>query len=203
MIGTEILERIKRQPRVETGIDDDHAGRGGQQRVAVGRRFCDPVGRDGATSPGQDLDHDRLAQSLGELVADQASDDVRWATGRKPGEHADRLVRIVRLCSRAAGDQRSGQCNHHTARQFHRRSSLARSCAPFGGLENSLKSRSGVGVSRFSYRPARRAGRAGTAHLPEAVRLAAGIAHQISSGATRSIVSSEQKLAEQKERVAW
>ena len=67
----EVLHRIERELLVEARIGDDGGGGGGHQRVAVGRRLGDAIGRDIAGRAGHVLDDHRLAPGLGDLVADE------------------------------------------------------------------------------------------------------------------------------------
>jgi hypothetical protein len=67
----EVGERVERQVAVERGADRLAVGVL-QQRVAVGRRLGDGVGRDVAAGAGAVLHHDRLAERLAELAGDQS-----------------------------------------------------------------------------------------------------------------------------------
>ncbi len=65
----------------------------GQQRVAVGGRLRDDVGRDRARSAGPVLDDDRLAEQLGHALAERSRHDVGAAARCETNEQPDRLLR--------------------------------------------------------------------------------------------------------------
>ena len=78
--GREILLGVVGQLRKGARIDD-LAGRRQPQRVAVRRRLGDGRGTDRAEGADAVVDHDRLAQALGQLLGDNAADDVGAAPG--------------------------------------------------------------------------------------------------------------------------
>src|SRR5262245_15338587 len=65
-----------------------------EQRIAVGRRTYDRLGADIAAGTRPALDDELLAEPLREPLADQASDDVGAAAGRKADDDAHRPGRI-------------------------------------------------------------------------------------------------------------
>ena len=71
-----------------------------QQRVAVGVAARDGLGRERAGKAGLGLDHDRLAEALLHLVAEDAGDDVDVAARREALQELDEAVRIVLLRQR-------------------------------------------------------------------------------------------------------
>ena len=81
---------------------------GDQQRVAVGPRFCDEVGRDVACGAGAIVDDDALAQRARHVLCELAGDDVVGGARTERNDDRDRLVRkILRACR---GSHRHG-CN--------------------------------------------------------------------------------------------
>jgi hypothetical protein len=95
----EILHRVDRQ-LVEAGIDDKLRIGQESERVAVRGCFRYAFCCDIAARAGSVVDHDRLRQCLGELLAEQARDDVRATAGRETHHDADRLFGITRLRNR-------------------------------------------------------------------------------------------------------
>ena len=69
-----------------------------EQRVAVGRRGLERLGRDLAAGAGAVLDHHRRAQLVLELLAQRAGDRVGACAGRKADQQPDRraLLRPAR-----------------------------------------------------------------------------------------------------------
>jgi hypothetical protein len=65
-----------------------------QQRVAVGRRVGDELGRDVGGGARPILDDELLAGPLGQPLAHQAGDDVVAARGREADDPAHRSARI-------------------------------------------------------------------------------------------------------------
>ncbi len=100
----EILHRIERL-LVEPGIDRVRDGND-QERVAVGRRLGGEVGADDTAGAAAVIDEDLLAQSLAELIGDDAADHVVAAAGRERDDHADRAARIVVRGRCRRGEQR-------------------------------------------------------------------------------------------------
>ena len=64
--------------------------------VAVGRRFRDRIDPDHGARTGLVLDHDRLLEDFGQLLPDQARENVVAAAGGEADDDPDRLVGIVR-----------------------------------------------------------------------------------------------------------
>ena len=85
-------------------IGREDAGRGHQQRVAIGRGLGDDVGADIAAGAGAILDDHRLAQRLGNSIGD----DARASTSARPPAgngaiRSDRTIGIslrLRWCAR-------------------------------------------------------------------------------------------------------
>ena len=67
-------------------IDDDHWRGGHQERVAIRRCFGDTLCCQVAAGPGDTLDHDGLAPIRGELVSDQARNNIGGTTRGEPKE---------------------------------------------------------------------------------------------------------------------
>ena len=120
--GYEILHRVERL-LVEPGVDRVGDGND-QKRISVGRRFCRKVGADDTAGAAAVIDEDLLAQSLAELIGDDAPDHVVAAAGRERDDHADRAARIVvrGQCRRREGRQREQKpnpCNCNPANSRH------------------------------------------------------------------------------------
>jgi hypothetical protein len=77
-----------------------------EQRVAVGRRLGDEVGRDRGAGAGAVVDQDLLSHGGVELGADRARQHVGNAARRETQHQPDRLARIIGLGERAAGRKR-------------------------------------------------------------------------------------------------
>ena len=90
-----------------------HGVRGRQSKdcVAIGIRFGDRIGGDRAARAGPVFKHERLANTLGDLIEHEARDDVVGAAWRQRDNHADRLGRV----GLRAGDVRSSACQHQRA----------------------------------------------------------------------------------------
>ena len=76
--------------------DRHHAAGAHHQGIAIGRLARDVFRRDPAAGAGLVLDHDRLLEDVGELLPDQARENVVAATGGEADDDADRLVRESR-----------------------------------------------------------------------------------------------------------
>src|SRR6185436_19067767 len=66
-----------------------------QERVAVGLAARDRFGGERAGKTGLGLDYDRLAETLLELVGEDARDDVDVAARREALHHPDQAVGII------------------------------------------------------------------------------------------------------------
>jgi len=88
-----VADEIEVEPVVERRVEGI-AGRGEQQGVAVRRRARDRAGSDVAAGAGSVLDHELLAQPLGEPSADEARSDVGYPAGRIADEETNRPRRI-------------------------------------------------------------------------------------------------------------
>ena len=86
------------QVRIGRGRDRHHAARADEQRVAVVRLVHHVFGGDPSAGAGLVLVDDRLAEDFGQLVADEAGEDVVAAAGRERDDDADRLVGIIGRC---------------------------------------------------------------------------------------------------------
>ena len=89
----EVAHRVVGQPAAERGVDPVRRDTGEEQRVAVGWRACGEVGADRAARARPVVDHHRLADRLGQPLADRARDRVVAAAWRKGDDPADRLRR--------------------------------------------------------------------------------------------------------------
>src|SRR6266568_898056 len=97
------------------------SGRAHQHRVSVGRGLGDDVGADIAARAGPVVDHDLLREALGELLRDDASDDVGAAARREGDDEADRLGgigvrrrgRLRRQCRERRRERQSGAAALH------------------------------------------------------------------------------------------
>ena len=76
MIGARSLTGIIRQFSVQAGIDRKGGDRAEEDCVTVGQRLGGRFSVDESTSARLVLDRDGLAEVLGELLADQAHNDV-------------------------------------------------------------------------------------------------------------------------------
>jgi hypothetical protein len=95
------------------------------QRVAIGRRARGLGGADHAACARLVVDHDRLAERLGQFLAKGARGDVGAGAGGERHDQADWSVRPVRLgpdkgCGRCGNEghrpeQRSSRRNHDDA----------------------------------------------------------------------------------------
>ena len=87
----EVPNRIEGHFGEEARVDRERPRRTHQDRVAVGRGLGDEVGADVAARARPVVDHDLLREALGELLRDDASDDVGAAARREGDDEADRL----------------------------------------------------------------------------------------------------------------
>ena len=101
----EVAQKIETELVVERRVDRV-VGADHQQRVAVGRRARDRLGRDVAAGARLVLDDELLGELLGQRLRDQARQDVDRLAGRKTDHHAHRLCRI---CLRRSDPRDSGQ----------------------------------------------------------------------------------------------
>ena len=83
-----------------------------KKRVAVGRRLGGRLGADHAGRPAAVLDHELLAEGLGELLGPRAADGIRGAARGIGQDHRDGPVRPA-LCLRPgpAGKARGQRCS--------------------------------------------------------------------------------------------
>ena len=84
----EVFHRVVGQLVVDRGGDRVPARQDRDGR-AVGRRTGHGRGRRGAAGARARLDHDRLAETLAEMLGDEARDDVDVRAGREPVHHGD------------------------------------------------------------------------------------------------------------------
>src|SRR5215471_5042890 len=87
--------RIEAEFRIQAGVDDERRWRG-EQRVTIRLRPADRFGGDVARRAGPTFDDYRLAPLRGELVADDARDDVHGGARWEADDHADRADWIAR-----------------------------------------------------------------------------------------------------------
>ena len=98
--GADASDRRKILARVEAGVGIDARadrrgpGRGGEERVAVGRALRDRPAAGEAAGARTVVDDDRLAKSLAHLVGNDARHDPRAAAGREWHDQGDGAVRI-------------------------------------------------------------------------------------------------------------
>ena len=119
----EILHRVVGDAPVEARVGDEARARK-QQRGAVVCRFRSGFRPDVSVRTSAVLDHEGLAEALGQLLGEDASRGVDAPTGRKRQDHAHRAFGIGRLaarrtlCERGAhgkreGDRRDRACRVH------------------------------------------------------------------------------------------
>ncbi len=100
----EVAREVEGEPLVERGVDG--VGRGADQDgVAVRRRVDDAFGRDIAAGARLVLDHELLAEPLGETLADEARQHIGRPARRKSDHQPHRPGRIVE----GAGIMRAGE----------------------------------------------------------------------------------------------
>jgi hypothetical protein len=115
--------RIVGHVLVEEAVGGDRAGRGEQERVAVGRR-ARHLGRADIAGRAADVLHDRrLSPFAAELVGDQACQRIGAAAGRVGHDdphqpRRERLLRATRLERKYGGDR--GQCHQTNCDPSHR-----------------------------------------------------------------------------------
>src|SRR6478609_5238918 len=73
-----------------------------EQRIAIGRRTSDLLGRDRAAGTGAILGDDLLSPCFGELLTEQPSGSIDSAAGRKRNDETDRFGRVTRGVLRVA-----------------------------------------------------------------------------------------------------
>jgi hypothetical protein len=112
-----IAQRVVAQVRVEHDVDRHRAGIAQHQHVAVGRRRRHRLGGHHAAGARDVLDHERLAESSGQLLREQPGEHVRIAAGRRGRDQAHRPVRIVIALRDGAGHERARQ--RQSERQGH------------------------------------------------------------------------------------
>ena len=108
-VGDRIVGQMREQARI-----DRHAGvEPGLQGVAVGRRPGGKLGTRHRAGAGPVVDHERLAELLGQLLADDAGHDVGAAAGGRGDDDGDRpgrkIVRRQRGGGQAEAQQRNGK----------------------------------------------------------------------------------------------
>ena len=134
-VADEIETEIGEQRRI-----DRVRGHDLQQRVAIGRRLGDRVGRDVAAGTRLVLDDELLAQPLRQPLAHQARHDVGRPAGGKADDDARRLGRVGlrprELRQGRHSGRARGQMHERAAGKFHGASSAAaassRTCCPTG-----------------------------------------------------------------------
>jgi hypothetical protein len=85
----EILLRIERQSLRHELVERDRPRRREQDRIAVGRRLGGRGSSDIAGGAGPVVNHDLLAELLGELDAERSRQHVGGAAGRERHDHGD------------------------------------------------------------------------------------------------------------------
>ena len=86
------VERVEGHFRREMRRDGLRAGRAEHQGVAVRRRLGEDLRRDQAGVAWAVLDHHRLRHRFGELLRDDAREDVVRAAGGESDQHAQRAL---------------------------------------------------------------------------------------------------------------
>jgi hypothetical protein len=103
--GHQVAHRVDGQVGEYRRIDRDRADVAEEHRVAVGRGLRRGVDADVARGAGAVVDHDLLAEQLGEPRLHDAADEVRRAARGERNDHPDRTICIgLREC-----DQRKQQ----------------------------------------------------------------------------------------------
>ena len=107
----EVLERVVGQFWIEGWIDrmrrDD-----GAEGVAIGRGLGDHIGADDGVGARLVLEHDGLAERIGNLLADEAGHQIGVAARRVRHDHSDRPVRpVLRQGITRAGKRERQNCN--------------------------------------------------------------------------------------------
>ena len=97
-LGADEADRIEIVHRIESdlGVEADIGGEDGvvaeKERIAVRRRMRDQLAGDIAAGTRTVIDDDRLSEQAGELIGDDARQDVARAAGRKADDDGDRPV---------------------------------------------------------------------------------------------------------------
>ena len=89
------------------------------QRVAARSCFRYALCRDVAGGASHVVDHDRLLQCLGQLLAEQSCDGVRLAARREADNHVDWLIRVGRLRGCTRRNEQRRQTQHEARYPFH------------------------------------------------------------------------------------
>ena len=105
-----VLERVEAHSLVDMRADGQRAARSHVERVSVRRGLGGEGGADDAAGPNLVLDDDRLPERCGQVLADQAREDVRTLAWREWNDEPDRLVGI-------GGSRDGGQCCGQQARR--------------------------------------------------------------------------------------
>ena len=92
--GRKILDRVVRQLRIECGPGAEIGDVSEHERVAVRRRARDDLHADSAVAAGSIVDDDLLVPCFGQLLRDQARDDVCTAPGYEWHHQTYRSIRI-------------------------------------------------------------------------------------------------------------
>ena len=121
----EILLRAVGELFVQALVGGEDAVVAHQQRVAVGRRMGDRIGRDIAAGAGPVLDDERHAEQLLHLLADDAGEHVARAAGRERHHQRDRPARIVGRARRRGPSQGQTGRQHGEARETRHTSRVA------------------------------------------------------------------------------
>jgi hypothetical protein len=109
LIGAKSLDGIVGDLGEQAGVHDE-AGADDDQRVAIRRRGGDLARACVAAGAGPVLDIELLAEVGGQLVGDDAGNDVGGACGRERHHDLHRPIRIG-LGQRAAGGNKRGKCH--------------------------------------------------------------------------------------------
>src|SRR5512132_17515 len=119
---SEIRFRVEIDLLVERGIRGKDGVVAGEQRVAVRRSVGDGLSRDVAACARPVVDHERLAEDLLELAAEDAREHVARPTRREGHDEGHRPRRIIRGGGRhreqSQGDQQVHRSRHRSSHRY-------------------------------------------------------------------------------------
>ena len=106
-------ERLVGDQRLVGGVGVRHQ----EQRVAVGRRTRDRLGAQDRAGARTVLDHERLLERFGQVLAELAGKDIGRAAGRERHDDLDRPCRIGLRSRHRAGNGESQRQNRENAQK--------------------------------------------------------------------------------------